>query len=81
MLGDKVCLRIKLLLLHESILSTCIIVFEIIYPCAYLSDHCIIHLLYISLPGEVGLAEYFVLTLLLLMFLAADPDYVPEDCE
>jgi hypothetical protein len=52
-----------------------------IYLWAYLFDHYITYLFYTYLDDEVGLVEYFVLTLLLLMFLAADPDYMSEDCE
>jgi hypothetical protein len=31
--------------------------------------------------GEVGLAEYVYTHLFVVMFLAADPDYVPEEFE
>jgi hypothetical protein len=44
-------------------------------------DHCIAYLLIISLPGEVGLTEYVCTHLFVVVFLAADPDYAPEEFE
>jgi hypothetical protein len=44
-------------------------------------DHCIAYLLIISLPGEVGLTEYICTHLFVVVFLAADPDYAPEEFE
>jgi hypothetical protein len=41
----------------------------------------ITHLLVTSLPGEVGLAEYVCTHLFIVMFLAADLDYVLEEFE
>jgi hypothetical protein len=50
-------------------------------PLPYFIDHGITHLLITSLPGEVGLAEYVCTHLFVVLFLAADPDYVPEEFE
>jgi hypothetical protein len=50
-------------------------------PLPYFIDHDITHLLITSLPGEVGLAEYVCTHLFVVLFLAADPDYVPEEFE
>jgi hypothetical protein len=38
-------------------------------------------LLITSLPDEAGLAEYVCTPLFVVVFLAADPDYVPEEFE
>jgi hypothetical protein len=46
-----------------------------------LIDHGITYLLITSLPSEVGLAEYVCTHLFVVVFLAADPDYVPEEFE
>jgi hypothetical protein len=46
---------------------------------SYFIDHVITYLLIISLLGEVGLAEYVCTHLFVVVFLAADPDYVPEE--
>jgi hypothetical protein len=48
---------------------------------SYFIDHGIIYLLITSLPGEVGLAEYVCTHLFIVVFLAADPNYVPEELE
>jgi hypothetical protein len=50
-------------------------------PLSYFIDHCITYLPIISLPSEVGLAEYVCTHLFVVVFLAADPDYVPEEFE
>jgi hypothetical protein len=50
-------------------------------PLSYFIDHDITHLLITSLPGEVGLAECVCTHLFVVVFLAADPDYVPEEFE
>jgi hypothetical protein len=57
-----------LLLLYHSSLS-------------YFIDHGITHLLITSLPDEVVHAEYVCTHLFVVVFLAADPDYVPEEFE
>jgi hypothetical protein len=46
-----------------------------------LIDHGITYLLITSLLGEVGLAEYVCTHLFVVVFLAVDPDYVPEEFE
>jgi hypothetical protein len=48
---------------------------------SYFIDHGITYLLITSLPDEVGLAEYVCTHLLIVVFLAAGPDYVPEEFE
>jgi hypothetical protein len=48
---------------------------------SYFVDHVITYLLITSLPGEVGLAEYVCTHLFVIVFLAADPDYVPVEFE
>jgi hypothetical protein len=40
-------------------------------------NHYITYHLITSLPGEVGLAEYVCTHLFVVVFLAADPNYVP----
>jgi hypothetical protein len=46
---------------------------------SYFIDYGITHLLITSLPGEVGLVEYVCTHLFVVVFLAADPDYVTEE--
>jgi hypothetical protein len=48
---------------------------------SYFIDHDISYLLITSLPGEVGLAKYVCTHLFIIVFLAADPDYVPDKFE
>jgi hypothetical protein len=48
---------------------------------SYFIDHGITHLLITSLPDEVGLAEHVYTHLFVVVFLAANPDYVPEEFE
>jgi hypothetical protein len=48
---------------------------------SYFIDHGITYLLITSLPGEVGLAEYVCTHLFVVVFLAADPNYMPEEFE
>jgi hypothetical protein len=48
---------------------------------SYFVDYDITYLLIISLPDEVRLAEYSYIHLFVVVFLAADPDYVPEEFE
>jgi hypothetical protein len=48
---------------------------------SYFIDHDISHLLITSLLGEVRLAEYVYTHLFVVVFLTADPDYVPEEFE
>jgi hypothetical protein len=48
---------------------------------SYFIDHGITYLLITSLPGEVGLAEYVCTHLFVVVFLAADPDYMPKEFE
>jgi hypothetical protein len=48
---------------------------------SYSIDHCITYLLITSLLGEVGLAEYICTHMFVVVFLAADPDYVSEEFE
>jgi hypothetical protein len=50
-------------------------------PLSYFIDHGITHLLITSLPGEVGPAEYVCTHLFVVVFLATDLDYVPEESE
>jgi hypothetical protein len=50
-------------------------------PLSYFIDHDITYLLITSLPDEVGLAEYVCTHLFVVVFLAADPDYVLEELE
>jgi hypothetical protein len=50
-------------------------------PLSYFIDHDITYLLIISLPDEVGLAEYVCTHLFIVVFLAVDPDYVPKELE
>jgi hypothetical protein len=64
----------------EYILVLIIVVISFIIV-IILSDHDITYLLITSLPGEVGLAEYVCTHLFVVVFLAADPDYVPEEFE
>jgi hypothetical protein len=46
---------------------------------SYFIDHGTTYLLIISLPDKVGLAEYVCTHLFVVVFLAADPDYVHEE--
>jgi hypothetical protein len=48
---------------------------------SYFVDHVITYLLNTSLPGEVGFVEYVCTHMFVVVFLAADPDYVPEELE
>jgi hypothetical protein len=48
---------------------------------SYFNDHGITYLLITSLPGEVGLAEYVCTHLFVVVFLAADPNYVLKEFE
>jgi hypothetical protein len=48
---------------------------------SYFIDHDITHLLITFVPGEVGLAKYICTHLFVVVFLAAGPDYVPEEFE
>jgi hypothetical protein len=48
---------------------------------SYFIDNGITHLLITALSGEVGLAEYVCTHLFIVVFLAADPDYVPKEFE
>jgi hypothetical protein len=50
-------------------------------PLSYFINHDITYLLITSLPDEVGLAEYVCTHLFVVVFLAADPDYAPEEFE
>jgi hypothetical protein len=50
-------------------------------PLSYFIDHGITPLLITSLSGEVGLAEYVCTHMFIVVFLAADPDYVPKEFE
>jgi hypothetical protein len=77
-LSSWIC--IWLLWLSEHILEVIIVVisFTIVI---ILIDHGITHLLITSLPDEVGLAEYVCTHLFVVVFLAADPDYVSEEFE
>jgi hypothetical protein len=50
-------------------------------PLSYFIDHCITYLLITSQTGEVRLAEYVCTHLFVVVFLAADLDYVPEEFE
>jgi hypothetical protein len=50
-------------------------------PLSYFIDHGITYLLITSLPGEVGLVEYVCTHLFVVVFLAADPDFMPEEFE
>jgi hypothetical protein len=50
-------------------------------PLSYFIDHDITNLLITSLAGEVGVAEYVYTHMLVVVFLAADPDYVPKKFE
>jgi hypothetical protein len=64
----------------EYILVLIIIVLSFIIV-IILIDHGITYPLITSLPGEVGLAEYICTHLFVVVFLAADPDYVPKEFE
>jgi hypothetical protein len=64
----------------EYILVLIIVVISFILV-IILIDHDITYLLITSLPGEVGLAEYVCTHLFVVVFLAADPDYVLEEFE
>jgi hypothetical protein len=48
---------------------------------SYFVDHGITHFLSTFLPGEMGLAKYDCTHIFIVVFLAADPDYVPEELE
>jgi hypothetical protein len=48
---------------------------------SYFIDHDITYLVITSLSGEVGLVEYICTNRFVVMFLAVDPDYVPEEFE
>jgi hypothetical protein len=48
---------------------------------SYFIDHGITNLLITSLAGEVGVAEYVYTHMFVVVFLAADPDYVPKKFE
>jgi hypothetical protein len=50
-------------------------------PLSYFIDHGITYLLITSLSGKVELTEYVCTHLFVVIFLGADPDYVPEEFE
>jgi hypothetical protein len=50
-------------------------------PLSYFVDHGITYLLITSLPHEVGLTEYVCTHLFIVVFLAADLDYMLEEFE
>jgi hypothetical protein len=47
----------------------------------YFIDHDITYILITSQTGEVEIAEYVCTNLFIDVFLAADPDYMPEKFE
>lgn len=59
----------RVVAVHEYTLITCITGLHVDLPRSYLFAHGIISLFYASLPDEVGLAEYEVLTLSLMFLL------------
>jgi hypothetical protein len=70
-------LCIWLLWLFEHILEVIIFVISL----SYFIDHGTTYLLVTSLPDEVRLAEYVCTHLFIIVFLAADPNFVPEEFE
>jgi hypothetical protein len=66
--------------LFEYIIVLIIVVISFIIV-IILIDHGITHLLITSLSGEMGLPEYVCTHLFVVMFLAADSDYVSEEFE
>jgi hypothetical protein len=68
---------------YYGYMSIFLLLLSLIYhlTLSYFVDHDITYLLITSLPGEVGLAEYVCTHLFVVVFLAANPDYVPEEFE
>jgi hypothetical protein len=64
-------------------LSISLLLLSLLYhsSLSYFVDHDITYRFITSLPGEVGLVEYICTHLLVIVFLAVDPDYVSEEFE
>jgi hypothetical protein len=58
-----------------------LVIIIVIISLLYFIDHDITHLHITSLPGEVGLVEHVCTHLFVIVILAADLNYVPEEFE